>query len=117
MKGAGARRLSFKRAFTAYYLELYSPGIADPTAVFAACHEYLSALFADLGPQEFMRRLDEEVNELVGQLEQDLRRILRARGATDLNERFSAEVEERLRECIDYAIARLPLEAKRPSNT
>ena len=32
-------RLVFKRAFTAYFLDLHSPGIADPTEAFAACRE------------------------------------------------------------------------------
>jgi hypothetical protein len=66
-------RLGLKRTFTDYYLTLRSPGIADPTESFALCYEYLSALRAQLGHQEFMYRLDDETVHLAGQVEQDLR--------------------------------------------
>ncbi len=96
-------RLGFKRAFTAYYLELHSPAIADPTQAFAGCHAYLSALLDRLGPQEFMRRLDDETTQLAGQVEQDLRH--RSRGRAD--QPSYEDLEDRLRECFEYARGRL----------
>lgn len=95
-------RLAFKRAFTEYYLELLSPGIADPTAAFAAAEVYLTALRRHLGETEFFRRLDDETTHLVGQLEQDLRRYARDRGLT-LNRE---DLEERLRECFEHGLGR-----------
>ena len=67
----------FKRAFAAYYVDLRSPGIADPTEAFATCREYLGSLREQLGPEEFMSRLDDETTHLAGQVEQDLRQRLR----------------------------------------
>ncbi len=96
-------RLSFKRVFADYYREVRAPGIADPTAAFATAYLYLSALRDRLGPGEFMRRLDDETTHLVGQVEQDLRQKSRgANGFIQLD-----EVEDRLRECFEYALARL----------
>ena len=96
-------RLASKRSFTAYYLELRSPGIADPTQAFAACDAYLSALLERLGPREFMHRLDDETTHLAGQVEQDLRHRLKNGMAADQYE----DLEDRLRECFEYALGRL----------
>lgn len=96
-------RLAFKRSFAAYYLDLLSPTIADPTAAFETCHEYLSALLAQLGREEFMRRLDDETSHLAGQIEQDMRRHHRHDQAALEYE----DVEDRVRECFEYAVGRL----------
>jgi hypothetical protein len=102
-------RLAFKRAFTDYYVALRSPEIADPTESFASGFEYLSALRLQLGPKEFMYRLDDETIHLAGQVEQDLRHRSR-RGRTvflELDAAMSDDIEDRLRECFEYALDRL----------
>lgn len=96
-------RLAFKRAFVSYYVELRSPGVADPTHVFSRGYAYLAALVDWYGPHEFMRRLDDETTHLAGQLEQDLRR--RSREEPMLGD--YDDLEDRLRECIEYARERL----------
>lgn len=96
-------RLAFKRAFTAYLLALESPGIADPTAAFDSATAYLSALRTQLGDVGFMRRLDDETTHLAGQVEQDLRRRSLGREGQPLHE----DVEDRLRECFEHALARM----------
>ena len=96
-------RLAFKRAFTAYFLDLNSPVIADPTGAFATCQEYLSALLEQLGPQEFMHRLDDETTHMAGQVEQDLRHRLRSRD----NQPEYEDLEDRLRECFEYGLGQL----------
>mgnify|MGYP001110025359 CR=1 FL=1 len=96
-------RLEFKRVFTDYYREVYAPGIADPTAAFANAYLYLSLLLERLGPGEFMHRLDDETTHLVGQVEQDLRHKSRGTDGTPQLD----ELEDRLRECFEYALARL----------
>ena len=96
-------RLVFKRAFSAYFLALCSPGIADPTEAFAASEAYLSKLLAQLGPREFMRRLDDETTHLAGEVEQDLRHRFRGRGSQP----DYADLEDRLRECFEFALGRL----------
>ncbi len=101
-------RLTLKRAFTAYYREVRSPGIADPTQAFATCYAYLSALLTRLGPAEFMHRLDDETVHLVGQVEQDLRH--RSKGLPPADQ-FD-ELEDRLRECFEYAWGRLQDEGR-----
>ena len=53
-------RLAFKRAFAGYFVALSGPGIADPTEAFGAAEAYLQALRAQLGTEEFLRRLDDE---------------------------------------------------------
>jgi hypothetical protein len=93
-------RLAFKGAFIEYYLELLSPGIADPTAAFSTAEAYLTALRKHLGEAEFLRRLDDETTYLVGQLEQDLRRYARDRGLTIDRD----DLEERLRECFEHGL-------------
>jgi hypothetical protein len=93
-------RLDLKRAFSVYLLALNSPGIADPSEAFAASYEYLAALLRSLGPAEFMRRLDDETTHLAGQVDQDLRHKLREGGSVADYQ----EVEDRLRECFEYAL-------------
>lgn len=93
-------RLAFKRAFADYYLELLSPGVADPTAAFSAARAYLGAMRRELGQEEFLRRLDDATTELAGQLEQDLRRYLRDRGLVIDRD----DLEERLRECLEQGL-------------
>jgi len=96
-------RLTFKRAFAAYFVALSTPAVADPTEVFAAAHQYLSALWEQLGAEEFMRRLDDETTTLAGQVEQDLRHRWRDhREQPDF-----ADLEDRLRECFEYGLSRL----------
>ena len=95
-------RLLFKRAFAAYFSALHQMGIADPTESFSACERYLSVLLGRLGWEEFMRRLDDETTELAGQIEQDLRH--RRKGSENAPEDLAyEELEDRLRECFDYA--------------
>jgi hypothetical protein len=96
-------RLVLKRAFAKYFLDLSSPGIADPTEAFGASEEYLSALFVQLGPQEFLHRLDDETTHLAGEVEQDLRHRSRARDT----EFDYDDLEDRLRECFEYALGQL----------
>jgi hypothetical protein len=96
-------RLEFKRAFGAYVLTLLSPSIADPTQAFAASLDYLAALLERLGPGEFMRRLDEETTQLAGETHQDLHRRMRGQGGSV----DYGEVEDRLRECFEYALGQL----------
>lgn len=93
-------RLAFKRAFVSYYLDLLSPGIADPTAAFETAEVYLTALRRHLGEAEFRRRLDDETTELAGQLEQDLRRYVRDRDLVLDRD----DLEERLRECFEHGL-------------
>ena len=107
-----ALRLSFKRAFTAYFSDIQSPAIADPTEAFAGCLDYLLALRKQLGPEEFMRRLDDETTNLAGQIDQDLRRARKdERERSDVSpagaSRVYEELEDRLRECFEYALGRL----------
>ena len=96
-------RLVFKRAFAAYFVELLSPGIADPTEAFATCRDYLGSLWEQLGPGEFMDRLDDETTRLAGQVEQDLRQ--RFRGPTARPD--FTDLEDRLRECFEYGLSQL----------
>jgi hypothetical protein len=101
-------RLACKRAFTSYYRELRSPGIADPTQAFGASHSYLSTLLERLGPREFMHRLDDETTHLAGQVEQDLRHLARGGAAAPQYDAPQYEdLEDRLRECFEYALGRL----------
>ena len=89
-------RLAFKRVFTAYYLDLCSSSIADPSEVFAACRAYLGSLRERLGEEDFMARLDDETVDMVGRLDQDLRRLCRDRGPQPPYE----DLEDRVRECF-----------------
>jgi hypothetical protein len=94
-------RLAFKRAFTAYFLELDSPGIADPTEPFEAARAYLAALREQLGDAEFLRRLDDETTHLADQVDQDLRRRFAGRD----HQRAYEDIEDRLRECLEYGLS------------
>jgi hypothetical protein len=96
-------RLVFKRTFAAYFVDLLSPGIADPTEAFATCREYLGALRGQLGAEEFMNRLDDETTRLVGQVEQDLRQRFRGKAPQP----DYTDLEDRLRECFEYGLSRL----------
>jgi len=84
-------------------LALATPAIADPTEAFGAAQEYLSALRAELGTEEFMQRLDDETTTLAGQIEQDLRQRWRDRDHPP----EIVDLEDRLRECLEYGLARL----------
>lgn len=97
-------RLAYKRAFTAYYIALDSPGIADPTEAFEAAREYLTVLHHHLGQAEFMHRLDDDTTHLAGQVEQDLRHKLRGR---EYRPDYD-DIEDRLRECFEYGLSQLP---------
>jgi hypothetical protein len=97
-------RLAFKRAFTKYFLELDSPGIADPTETFEATRAYLAAFHEQLGDAEFMHRLDDETTHLAGQVEQDLRHRFAGREHQPAYE----DLEDRLRECFEYGLSQLP---------
>ena len=103
-------RLAFKRAFVKYYLALDSPGIADPTEAFEAAQSYLAVLHGELGPREFMRRLDDDTTHLAGQADQDLRHKLRGR---DYHMVYD-DIEDRLRECFEYGLSQLPRVVRRP---
>jgi hypothetical protein len=96
-------RLVFKRVFAQYYLDLRAPMIADPTEAFAACRAYLGVLRAQLGPDQFMQRLDDETTQLVGHIEQDLRQRLRGKDGGLTFE----DLEDRVRECFEHALTRL----------
>jgi hypothetical protein len=99
-------RLAFKRAFAGYFLELNSAGIADPTEAFSSCRVYLSSLLEQLGPREFIRRLDDETTHLAGQIEQDLRH--RRSGYEGAPEVLKYEdVEDRVRECFEQGLRQL----------
>jgi hypothetical protein len=96
-------RLDLKRVFASYLLALDSPGIADPTQAFLASWDYLGAVLDAVGPEEFLRRLDDEATHLAGEVHQDLRQRLRGT-RTEID---YVEVEDRLRECFDYALNQL----------
>jgi hypothetical protein len=96
-------RLDLKRAFSAYLIALNSPGIADPTQAFLASYDYLAALLNDFGVEGFLYRLDDETTHLAGEVDQDLRHKLRDR-RMDIE---YVEVEDRLRECFEYALGQL----------
>jgi hypothetical protein len=96
-------RLSFKRTFVAYFLDLHSAGIADPTEAFTTCRVYLSALREQLGADEFMRRLDDETTNLAGQVEQDLRHRRKGHEAVPADLDYE-DIEDRLRECFEHAL-------------
>jgi hypothetical protein len=96
-------RLAFKRAFSAYFLALQSPGIADPTEAFEAVRVYLAVLHEQLGAAEFLHRLDDDTTHLAGQVEQDLRQKLKSRGYQPDYD----DLEDRLRECFEYGLSQL----------
>jgi hypothetical protein len=96
-------RLVFKRAFASYFLDLNSLAIADPSEAFATCRAYLSLSWAQLGADEFMRRLDDDTTDLACRVEQDLRRWLRDRGPQPSYD----ELEDRLRECFEQGMRHL----------
>ena len=101
-------RLAFKRAFARYFVELNSAGIADPSEAFIACRTYLSALHRQLGPDEFMRRLDDETTHLAGQVEQDLRHRRKGYESAPQGAKYE-DVEDRVRECFEQGLRQLGL--------
>jgi hypothetical protein len=103
-------RLDLKRAFSSYMVALSSPGIADPTGAFQASYDYLAALLHASGVEGFLHRLDDETTHLAGQVHQDLRHRLRD---SDIDIDY-LEVEDRLRECFEYALGQLDALLTRP---
>lgn len=96
-------RLDCKRTFSRYYLELRSSGVPTPTEAYEACGAYLSARRVDLGETLFWLQLDHEIEQLAGEVEQDLR-VRRIEG---LPEHLAGEpVEARLRECAEAGLRR-----------
>lgn len=100
-------RLVFKRVFLNYYLDLCSLSIADPTEAFAACRAYLGSMWERLGRDEFMARLDDETTGVVGQLDQELRRLCRDEGPRPPYD----DLEDRVRECFEHALRRTEITA------
>jgi hypothetical protein len=96
-------RLGFKRAFIAYFLDLISPRIADPTEAFATGSGYLHGLREQLGAEGLMNRLDDETTHMAGQVEQDLRQRFRGCDSQPSYE----DLEDRLRECFEYGLGQL----------
>lgn len=90
-------RLRFKRAFTAYYLDLCSYRVATPGEAYETCAEFLRARQESLGIERAEREFAEELARLAGEMEQDLRRRHR-----DLFAEWSGRepLEERLLECV-----------------
>lgn len=96
-------RLDCKRTFSRYYLDLQTPGVPTPTEAYESCAAYLNARREDLGETLFLLQLDLEVEQLAGEIEQDLR----FRKVDDLAEHLRREpVEARLRECVEAALRR-----------
>ncbi len=96
-------RLRVKRSFSAYYLELCTPGIADPMAVYEALGLYFAERRRAVGEVLFALEWADDVNHLAGEIEQDLRR----RHGAALRECFAKEpVDVRFRECADRVLAR-----------
>jgi hypothetical protein len=92
-----------KRSFFAYYVDLCSPRIADPSAVYADCRAYLSARYETLGPDLFRQGFEEDLEHLAGEVEQDLRHRHK-----DLTLCFASEpVAERLWESVAQSWGRL----------
>jgi hypothetical protein len=96
-------RLECKRAFASYYVELCSSRVATPTDAFDACAAYLTARRAELGDALFFLALDAEMDELAGEVEQDLR-FRRMEGLSDCLAREPLAV--RLRECAEAGLRR-----------
>jgi hypothetical protein len=67
-------RLRVKKAFAAYYLELCSPGIADPMTVFEVLRAYFAVRRAEVGDVLFALEVRDDVAHLAGEIEQDMRR-------------------------------------------
>jgi hypothetical protein len=68
-------------------------------------------LLGSLGVEGFLYRLDDETTHLAGEVDQELRRRLRESGiVVDY-----AEVEDRLRECFEYALGQFDAALIEPS--
>ena len=88
-----------------YFLALSdATQVADPSEAFSAAATYVAALREQFDEHEFFHRLEEDVRELAGHLEQDLRQYYRARGLGMFEQ---VELEQRLRECVDHALGQL----------
>jgi hypothetical protein len=96
-------RLSLKRTFLRYYLDLCSLDIADPGPAYDACAAYLAERRRELGPELYRMELREDGRRLAGEVEQDLR--LSRRSCSALLER--EPLEPRLRECLEAGARRL----------
>ena len=99
-------RLRLKRAFSRYYMDLCSAGIATPTEAYETCTDYLVARAEQWGDELLAARLDEDLNRLSGEIEQDLRQ--RHRGHID-DCLAKESLEGRLRECAEVARMRAGL--------
>ncbi|MHB0979013.1 MAG: hypothetical protein ACYC5Q_02870 [Thermoleophilia bacterium] len=95
-------RLRLKRVFAAYYLDLCSHAIATPTEAYEALRDYFDARAVELGAELLRSQMQEEVDYLVGEVEQDLRQR-HSRTIDDCLQRES--LEGRFRECLDAAWA------------
>jgi hypothetical protein len=96
-------RLGCKRSFSRYYLDLSSSGVPTPTEAYEACAAYLAARREELGETLFMLQLDHEVEQLAGEVEQDLR----FRRIEGLVEHLAREpVEARMWECVEAGLRR-----------
>lgn len=95
-------RLGLKKAFIRYYVDLCSPGIADPTPAYDTCHAYLTARFQALGAESFRRQFEEDVEHLAGEIEQDLRQRHKELVPCLADE----PVEARMWECVEQSWGR-----------
>jgi acyl-homoserine lactone acylase PvdQ len=102
-------RSAFKKAFTGYYVALRSPGIADPSEAFSACLQYLDSWRRQVGTKELMYRLDDETTQLAGQTEQELIQRMRRNPSVvfESDPALSDDLEDRMRECFEYALDKL----------
>ena len=92
-------RLKLKRVFAHYYLDLCSPAIPDPSPAYEACRRFLDAWSesAEYGLVE--GELSDEVEQLSGEIEQDLRQKHK-----ELDECFRDEpLEERFWEVVQQS--------------
>lgn len=95
-------RLRLKRVFAAYYLDLCSHSIATPTEAYESVRDYFDAREAELGAVLLRSQMEDEIDLLVGEVEQDLRQ----RHSHAIDECLQREsLESRFRECLDAAWA------------
>lgn len=95
-------RLRVKKAFAAYYLELCSPGIADPMTVFETLRAYFGVRRSEVGDVLFALELHDDIAHLVGEVEQDMRR----RYGPAFSECLAREsIDGRFEECVRRVLA------------
>ena len=95
-------RLQVKKAFAAYYLELCSPGIADPMTVFETLRAYFAVRRSEVGDVLFDLELQDDVAHLAGEIEQDMRR----RHGPAFVECLAGEpIDPRFEECVRRVLA------------